>query len=258
MSVVPSRCRSFSVGPAVAAALALTVSLCLWTNPAEAVWKHARSVAQGTAQVLERGEVRVGITSPVAYGVFDFLTVETHPILDLLLMPNITTRMRVIDEALWVVSLFGGYKQGFFTETQIHTPGSVVGELHLGAMGSLFVVDRLILTGGAGWAAHIVRGDTEGDQDVAPGLAVIGAAHFIASERNLFSFNTYLRYDGGSGDFDWPTMTLAWDTDLRAWEAWHVRLGVSFGDFGFRSITGEGNRITTSPVMPTFDLWRRI
>ena len=243
----------------MACCTALALSVCIWAAPAEALWKHARSVAQGTAQVLERGEIRIGITSPVAYGVLDSLTVETHPILDLLLMPNVAARLRIVDEALWVASLYGGYKQGFFTEAQVHTPGAMVGELHLGAMASLFVLDRLILTGGAGWAGRIVRGDTEGDQDVAPGLAVIAAAHLIASERDLFSINSYLRLDGVDGTLDTPLVTFAWDTDIKGWEAWHFRVGLSIGRFGFRGVTGgPDDRPFNAPVFPTFDLWRRI
>ena len=95
--------------------------LALWMPAqADAVWKQPREIAQGTAQVLERGEIRIGFTSPVAYGVLDSLTIETHPIFDLLLMPNVSARLRVVDEPGWLVSLFGGYKQGFFSDAQNH------------------------------------------------------------------------------------------------------------------------------------------
>jgi len=209
--------------------------------------------------VLERGEIRVGLTSPVAYGILDSLTIETHPIFDLLLLPNVNARLRLVDESYGMISLFGGYKQGLFSETQDHLPGLQVGEFHLGVMGSLFLMDRLVLTAGAGLAGHIVSGATSGDRDVAGGVALTTSAHLLVSERDLVAINTYLRWSAGGLGLDTPVVTVAWDTDLESWEAWHFRIGLSIGDFGFRSVTGETDaQPFSSPVMPTLDLWRRI
>ncbi len=227
--------------------------------PSDAVWKHPRAIAQGTAQVLERGEIRIGFTSPVSYGILDSLTIETHPIFDLLLMPNVNARLRVVDESWWVVSLYTGYKQGFFSDAQPHIAGLQVGEFHLGAMASMFLANRFVLTAGGGIASHIVHGTNPGDEDVAGGVAVLAGAHMLVGERDLVAVNAYLRWGTGGPGMDTPVATVAWDTDLESWEAWHFRFGLSVGEFGFRSMTGASDASPFStPVMPTFDLWRRI
>ena len=92
-----------------------------------AEWKHARYVAQGTAQVLDKGEINFGAFAPIAYGLTDRLTIQTHPVFDLLLLVNVAGRWRLYQDRHWVFSASFGYKQGFLSNNTEH----VVGEPHV-------------------------------------------------------------------------------------------------------------------------------
>ena len=90
----------------------------LATQPASATWRNVRDVSRGTAQVLEKGELTFGIFAPIAYGVTDSLTVQSSPIFDLLLIPNVGARYRFLRTDRLVLAATLSYKQAFLTPTQ--------------------------------------------------------------------------------------------------------------------------------------------
>lgn len=238
---------------------ALLGALLVWTTPAAAEWKHARNITHGTAQVLERGEINFGVLSPIAYGMRDWLTVQTHPVFDLLLKLNLSARARLVESRLGAVSIALGYKQGFLSEETSHLPGEHVGEMQAGLMGSVFLADRVVLTGAGLWAPNVVRGLRAGDYDVASGVAAIATVHLLGTSRDLFMGTVYLRYDFPGAEFDTPLGTFAWIHDVEKFDSLHVVLGLSVGRFGVRSLTGSaGTEPTELYAWPVFDLWWRL
>lgn len=84
--------------------------------PAHAEWRSARQVTLGTAQVLEQGELSFGVLAmPVAFGLTPRLTLQTHPLLDLLLVPNLAGRYKLpFEGSNWLISLTGDFRRSFF------------------------------------------------------------------------------------------------------------------------------------------------
>src|SRR5205807_2316284 len=92
----------------------------LLAAPAHADWKNVRQVTLGTAQVLEQGELTFGVVGlPVAYGLSSRLTLQTHPILDLLLVHNLGGRYRLMETSNAVLSVTGDVRQSFFSQTAV-------------------------------------------------------------------------------------------------------------------------------------------
>ena len=78
-------------------------------------WDSPAKVVQGTARVLDKGEMMVGILTPLGYGIHERVTLFTHLILDLLLTPNIWARMALLPERAVGVTLEGGCQQSFLS-----------------------------------------------------------------------------------------------------------------------------------------------
>ena len=56
---------------------------------ASGYWKEPSDVVEGTAYNLKSGEFSIGVFAPLQYGITDEFTISLHPILELLLTPNI-------------------------------------------------------------------------------------------------------------------------------------------------------------------------
>ena len=76
-------------------------------------WDRPTELVHGTARVLEKGEMIIGILTPLGYGLHERVTIFTHPILDLLLTPNVWFRADLWSNDRWAVSLEVGYQQSF-------------------------------------------------------------------------------------------------------------------------------------------------
>ena len=219
----------------------------LATQPASATWRNVRDVSRGTAQVLEKGELTFGIFAPIAYGVTDSLTVQSSPIFDLLLIPNVGARYRFLRTDRLVLAATLSYKQAFLTPTQ-------PGEFDAGGLGTLYVSDRWALTGGLLIAQRLSIEHPLGFQG---GLAVYGAVHMLATPKNLVMLTAYLRGVRGAErgtlvGVDRPLVTLAWIQQLRVIFNMHLVLSVSYGSFPLRS-----GPVAESPVWPGVDAWWR-
>ncbi len=249
------RFRHISAFSPIAALVGLAV---LWSAPVRADWKSVQQVTLGTAQVLEPGALTFGILSPIAYGVSERLTVESHPILDLLLVPNLAARYRFVERRAAIVSAIASYKQSFYGQSV--GSGPTQGELNLGGIGTWYLGDHLALSGGPSfamrmdeWVPPSSRPARAGYYATTLGPGVSLQAHYLAGTRDLIMASVLSRYDVTLSHGDLPTGTLAW---VHEWNTVSLIAGVSVGRFNFQPfLFVQGAH--TLPVMPLLDLWWR-
>ncbi len=267
----------------------------LATRPAYADWKTVRQVTMGTSQVLEQGELTFGILgAPVAYGVSNRLTLQSHPILDLLLVPNVGGRYKVWEGESAIVSMTGSYKQSFFSRSTAGKPlasstsdqrpcnranvsgfgGSQEptsdcfqpapdppGELALGPVATWYVTPKIALSVSPLYA---VRLGTETGESTGHGIAVAAEAHVLVRAEDLLIMTVFQRYAIGStaarpdaaGVLDPTIGQVAWVHQFRRfWSGVHLVAGVQFGKFPLGDVLG--NSSLELPIFPTVDLWWR-
>jgi len=211
-----------------------------WDSPAELV--------QGTARVLEKGEMIIGILTPLGYGLHERFTVFTHPILDLLLTPNVWLRADLWSDERRAVALETGYQQSFLSVAAEEDAAETEypGYLQAGVAAS-FAVRVLQITLAAGY-----EGRLSGRDDLARVFLYyrIGL-DLLASERNL----VMVRILGDAGVAPWtlevPTVTLVY-----AREFGRLRLGVGVAA-GAIPIKGLPETLDVWPVYPWLDIWWR-
>ncbi len=192
----------------------------------------------------------MGIFAPVTYGVTDGLTVASHPIFDLLLLPNLDARYRLYQGERWVLGLYAGYEQGFLPAAA----STVAGATELGFHGTIYLRDRISITAGAGWAGRIDRveaGSVDTRHD--PGVSAHVNATWLVGRRHLLLLNGYVRYSFADG-IDQPVLTGAL---VRAWEQFQLVGGVSLGNHLVHTLPTDTStaRAQSWPVMPYIDLW---
>lgn len=150
--------------------LACVLVLALAPQSASARWASVQEVTLGTAQVLEQGALTFGVVSPIAYGYRNDVMLESHPVLDLLLVPNLAGRWRILDRPSFVLSMAASYRQSFFKVTgtanlpsaksieatgqkrdSLHSRGSP-GEFNIGPVATWYPNRRFAVTAGANYA----------------------------------------------------------------------------------------------------------
>ncbi len=259
----PSRIRRASGrGAAILFALAAVWLVTLAPSRAHA-WRRVQEIVRGTADTLEKGRLTVGIFAPAMYGVTDALTIASHPILDLLLVPNLDVRYRLAGDDTWVFAGFGGYKQGF----QPVNISGVAGQTQLGAMATRYFVDRVALSVGLGWSGRIDRtvtvlvgtdGDgatstsTTSDLTMDHGLGGFLNASWLIDERHVLMLTSQARL--GSFGLEDRLLTGAF---VFARGSFQFVVGASLGAFDLRAlkVTSEASVVATWPVMPYVDIW---
>jgi hypothetical protein len=215
-----------------------------------AAWDRVQQIVRGTAETLEKGQLQMGIFAPITYGVTDALTVASHPIFDLLLLPNLDARYRLVQGERWVLGLYGGFEQGFLpAETS-----TVAGAIEFGFHATVYLMDRISITAGTGWAGRIDRvepGSATTQQD--PGVSAHLNATWLIGRRHLLLLNGYVRYSFADG-IDQPVLTGAL---VRAWEQFQLVGGVSLGNHLIHTLPDNSGvtRAQNWPVMPYIDLW---
>ncbi len=250
--------------------IALLVSLTASTR-AFAEWKTIQQVSLGTAQVLEKGAGNFGVFAPLAYGITNRLTVETHPVYDLLLTVNASARYRIVDSTRWALSGTADFRQSFYNGS--HSPG----DLALGAIATVYLGDAWALTG-ALRAAEIlnpatcyhqgfpqptcvdpVNGETP---SIDHGVAATATAHWLITPRDLLQLTATLRMRVSPVlTRETPTVTAVWVHDFGRV---HLMAGATAGEFfigrmdalGF-SEPGQNPYYFVTPVMPVVDAWFR-
>lgn len=239
---------------AAAAALGLTVP-----ETARAEWKSVQQVTLGTAQVLEQGALTFGVFAPLAYGVSNRLMLQSHPILDLLLVPNVSGRYRIADGRTWIVSATGGFKRSHFqpggadAATTAESPGEGLG----GVTATRYFGSRWALTGSLLYSAHFDAPSGDEFVPLTHGLAGSAEVHFLLSPDDLLTGSLHLRHDFTLGAPDVPVGTLAWVHSFQHFLGGaHLVLGVTAGDSASSGALGAW--LLELPVFPMVDLWWRL
>lgn len=240
--------------------------LLAWPCVAAAEWKSVQSVTMGTAQVLEQGALTFGVVSPIAYGVTDRFTIQSHPVLALLLVPNVAGRYRLEEARTWVLSGAASYKQSFFGSAALSEQArSSPGEITVGPVGTWYPERRLGLTLGSSY--HVRLGLPPEDSCVAAraidgrscsttGHGVSGTIelHGLLTESDLLMATALGRWDISRQSIDTPTYTVAW---LHDFGRFHLLAGVTVGEFMMGELVGETS-VSRWTVFPVLDLWWRL
>ena len=236
-----------------------------------AEWKTIQQVSLGTAQVLEKGAGNFGVFAPLAYGITNHLTVETHPIYDLLLTVNANARYRIVDSPHWVLSGTLDFRQSFYSGT--HAPGDLAG----GAMATVYLGDAWALTGALKYATVLnpltcahqgypeptcvdpVKGELPA---IDHGVAATLSAHWLITPRDLLQLTGTIRVRV-SPVFarETPTVTAVWVHDFGRV---HLMAGATAGEFFIGRMQalapaepGQNPGYYVTPVMPVVDAWFR-
>ena len=223
---------------AAAAGVAVLLSL-VWATPAEARWENTREIVMGSAHTFERGTFSMGIFSPLQYGVLDELTIGTHPVLDLLLTPNVSGRVRLYEGAV-VTSLQLGYQQTFLSETAQRFPGTV----HVESLTTVPLSQNFGITWMTGYAWRFAT-----DVHHVP---FGGTLHILLGRSDLIMLQVVSGYSFRGEGWNLPTGLLFY---AHAWHRFHLGGGLSVGRFVFmpwEDIALETGGVSFYPVL---DAW---
>lgn len=234
-------------GKRIAVLVALVVGLL--ARPLRADWKSVQQVTLGTAQVLEPGALTFGVLSPIAYGVSERLTIESHPILDLLLVPNLAARYRVVEWRTALASVTAAYKQSFYGQS-VGQPVSP-GELNVGVIGTWYASPRLAVSAAPAFSMRMASDPKAESPTFGPAASL--QVHYLLGDRDLLMASALERVDLTIGQRDPVTGTFAW---VHGWNTVHLLVGMSVGRFDFQPFLFVRGA-HTSPVMPLLDLWWR-
>lgn len=226
--------RSF----AVAALAVLTALLAAFPVPAQAEFGNIRRVFSGTAYTLEEGELAVGILSPLQYGLFDRLTVSTHPILDLLLTPNVALRYKVLDRSRVALGIGASYMQSFLSGAGRGVPGAVSAFPTL----TLPFTDDVALSLQGGYTLYI--------DPVRHGILYGANLGWLIGPADLIWVAVQGRYRFGPG-IETPTVELLY---THAWYQVRLSVGIAVGRFPTQ-VGSAATDLLDFPVYPVIDVW---
>lgn len=232
-----------------------------WAAPASAEWTAIQQVTQGTAQTMEQSTFSIGIFAPLMAGMTNRLTVMTHPILDLLLVPNVALRYRLVDHPRFALALTTEFKRSLSqTAAASALVGAEPGDLIAGAIVSWWASPKFSLTGGAYYASHFDEQQPNSDRVVgfAQGVAVSMGGHWLPRPTDLLQASTAIRYGFATGDLDKVVVGATWTHDTRDWLGgvhWVVHL--TWND-QIAGLKGQLSFVNRWPVIPTLDLWWRL
>lgn len=209
--------------------------------PVWADWNDPNDVILGSAHTLEQNGFSMGLFSPLRYGILDNLQVSTHPILDLLLTPNIATRIR-LHEGLVAVALQLGYQQTFLEERAAGFPGVVHGEVVVSVTPTRWL--GLTVSSGYGWGFF----PTEHH------VPLTGTVHLLFERSHLVTLQVSGRYLASDGSWAQPNGML---TYAYGWHSFHLSGGVSVGRYAFLPWRDVELEVGGVPISPVLDLWWR-
>jgi len=220
------------------------LTILLLAGPGRA-WERPTELVHGTARVLEKGEMIIGILTPLGYGVHERVTVFTHPILDLLLTPNVWFRFDLWSDDAWAVALDTGYQQSFLS---VAAGGGVVypGYLQAGVAGS-FAVHKLQITLATGYEGRFSGRDDLSDVFLYYRVGL----DLLADERNLVMMRLVGDVGLNRGSFEIPTVTLLY---CREFGRGRLGIGLAAGSF---PVKGMPAGFDAWPIYPWFDYWWR-
>ncbi len=217
---------------------AVLACLVLAPMPAAAEFGNIRRVFSGTAYTLEQGELAVGIFSPLQYGLLDRLTVSTHPILDLLLTPNVALRFKAVDRSRVAVGIGASYMQSFLSGPGRGVPGTVSAFPTV----SLPFTDTVALSLQGGYTLDI--------DPVRHGVLYGANLGWLVGPADLLWVAVQGRYRFGPGA-ERPTVMVSY---THAWYQVRLSVGIAVGRFPTQ-VGAQATDILDFPVYPVIDVW---
>jgi hypothetical protein len=216
----------------------LFLACLLIAAPTRADFGTVRRIVNGTAYTLKQGELAVGIFSPVQYGLLDELTLATHPVLDLLLTPNVAIKGKVYDGPV-AISLNATYMETFLDSAHQNFPGTI----------SLYTM----LTVPLGRAVSLTaQGGYNLDVSPIDHGAMFGVnATFLLSPSDLVQITVVDQWYSGGRGLRIPTAVVSYG---HAWYRLRVSVGVAAGRFPLQ-IGDGGARVLNLPIYPVVDVW---
>lgn len=254
----------------LAVGAALTVVLACPAN-ASASWGRSEEIVRGSAQVLEKGEIAVGIFAPLQYGLTDRITIASHPVLDLLQMLNFSLRYRIATEDDWIIAATGGFKWALLDSESTDRPF----EMDLGGIFTWLPHDRVAASVTLTWSPQTQRANQAGgsaldaasqssQQAFHNGVAAVITGHFILHEHHLLMSSLRVLRNITVQRWEVPTLTSAWISsheNVLFLGSVDVVLGVAFGQFNVRDAaifaTTPGSDDAESVWYPVIDVWKR-
>lgn len=239
--------------------LVVALGLCAGRH-ADAEWKSVQQVTLGTAQVLEQGALNFGVVSPIAYGASARLTLQSHPILDLLLVPNLYARYRVVDQTHYVISAVGSFKRSFgqVAATTSQTGALAPGEALLGGLGTWYPSNAWALTAGLVYAGQF--DEKVGSEYLATshGVSVSAQVHWLVQPGDLLQLTMLQRYGITRAKFSPTEVTMGWAHGFaRLFNGAHLLLSLTLNDMASTDVV-ELSWLRSWPVLPFVDLWWRL
>ncbi len=241
-------------------------------STAGAYWKQPADVIQNTAYNLRSGEFAFGVFSPLQYGITDELTLSLHPVLELLLTPNVGFRYEIV-EAPVGVNWTTNYLQTFLNQ---QAEGGFPGRFETGVIVSVPLHRRLIVSPFVGYGSTFATQNSrdveevvyreDGSLDFRLRKTVDEVYTEWLGQQVLYSLGiNWLLSDGhmlmgqvrAESAIDGqspppPYGSVVWAI---AWERLRVSVGAAVGRFPFQVST---EKWVTLPVYPILDLWLRI
>lgn len=214
-------------------------------------WRYGAPYVPHTANMLRRGELSLGpIVSRL--GVSDNVMLLTSPVLDVLLIPNVGAKFRVLQREGLSWSARAGFLQSFLGRATSRDNRSTIA-LMVGTTLSWQVVPSLTLSLLSEWEMQSMPDHSSGveweSQLVRAGFSVT----WLLGEHDLVQL-----VGGGNYTFYGPTAAtqgiLDWEGRLvyaHAWDVFRVELGVS------RSTKITDNLEYDFAIVPVVDLWWR-
>lgn len=204
---------------------------------ARADFADIRRVTSATAFTYERGEFAVGVLGPLEYGVVDELTLTTHPVLHLLLTPNVAAKWKVLDIQGLVVSLSASYIQTFLDRDIL--PGSAA----FFPIVSVPIAGRVSVTAQGGYVLDL--------GPVAHGATLGGGVAVLATRSDLVRVLVQDEWFNDGRGFVRPTVLL---TYTRAFYQLRLTAGVAVGRFPIQ-VGSSASDVQEWPAYPVVDVW---
>lgn len=211
--------------------------------PARADFGSIRKVWAGSAYTLERGEFAVGVFSPIQYGILDELTLSTHPVLDLLAVPNIAIKWKALDKGVAALSFTVAYLQAILSTTSLDIPGA----LAVFPTVTVPFASNVSLSFHGGYAMSVGRGSPV---RVDHGVSYGACLSVLITPSDLLSITVQDNWFRKAG-VEIPTAVVAY---THAFFQTHLTVGIAGGRFPIQ-IGGAGAKVFEMPVYPVLDVW---
>jgi|GEM_PF-457963 len=223
----------------VAACLAALVAVTGAARPARADYIDIKHVFSGTAYTLQQGDFAVGIIGPASFGLVEELTLTTHPILDLILIPNVNLKWKFFDNEKIALAFDIAYIQSFLDTTTTDIPGSLSPYMIM----TVPIKDVASITLRTGYVLEL--------SPTSHGLMYGADVSWLVTPADLLSVGVAGQWHPEGRGADVPTVTITYG---HAWEQIRLTVGLAIGSFMTR-VGDNAEDVFDIPVYPVIDVW---